>query len=137
MPSVSLGADKRGWMRWATGLFALLLAQALSAQVQQMTDSNRPAEVLPEIKPVPVFSVQTGFVTFFEGGTPHLRPLVAPVLLVPIGQKWLIESRGTLESDRAPEPGSPGFKGNLESSVDYLQLDYIANKYVTVSVASA
>lgn len=134
MRSVTLSSEKRGWLRWAAGLVALLFAPALHAQIGQLTDPNPPDPVLPEIKPVPVFSVQTGFVTFFEGGTPHLGPLVSPLLLVPIGQKWLIESRVTLESDLAPEPGSPGFKGNLESSVDYLQLDYIANKYVTVSV---
>lgn len=128
MRLVPLSAAKRGRLRWAAGLLAMLFVPAVYAQ------SDASDSPLPPVKPVPVFSVQTGFITTFEGGTPHLGPLVAPVLLVPIGEKWLIESRGTLESDLAPEPGSPGFKGDLESSVDYLQLDYIANKYVTVSV---
>lgn len=72
-------------------------------------------------------------ITTFEGGTPHLGPLVTPLLLVPIGQKWLIETRGTIESDLAPPPGGSGFKGDVEKNVDYLQVDYIANRYVTVS----
>ncbi len=86
------------------------------------------------IRPVPVFTMGAGFISSFEGGTPHLGPLVSPIFLVPIGQNWLIESRDTFESDLAPPPGSDNFKGVLLKEVDYLQLDYIANRYVTVSV---
>ncbi len=46
----------------------------------------------------------------------------------------LIESRVTIESDLAPEPGSSGFKGVLEKEVDYAELDYIASRYMTVTV---
>ena len=127
MRSVPLSVAKRGWLRCAAGLLAIFVVPVVHAQTDA-SDSE------PLIQPVPVFSVQTGFITTFEGGTPHLGPLVTPLLLVPVGDKWLIETRGTLESDLAPEPGSPGFKGGLESNVDYLQLDYIANKYLTVSV---
>ena len=128
MLSESLNTARLGRLRLGAALLFLLLAPQARAQ------SDAPELAAADLKPVPVFSVQSGFVTFFEGGTPHLGPLVTPLLLVPVGDKWLIETRGTLESDLAPEPGSPGFKGSLESSVDYLQLDYIANKYVTVSV---
>jgi hypothetical protein len=86
------------------------------------------------IKPVPVFSAGVGFVTNFEGGTPHLDPLVSPIFLIPLGQNWLIESRDTFESDLAPPPDGIGYKGVLEKEVDYLQLDYIANPYLTVTV---
>jgi hypothetical protein len=34
----------------------------------------------------------------------------------------------------APEPGEIGYKGYLQKEVDYLQLDYIVDSHVTVSV---
>lgn len=89
-------------------------------------------EALP--KPIPVFSAGMGFVTAFEGGQPHLEPLVAPVVLVPLGDRWLIETRATFESDLSTPPGSNTFHGVVEKEVDYLQLDYIANPYMTVTV---
>jgi hypothetical protein len=70
------------------------------------------------ISPVPVFSAGLAYNTFFEGGTPHLGPLVSPVVLIPLGQNWLIESRDTFEIDLAPVPGESGYKGALEKEVD-------------------
>ncbi len=130
MLSVSLGAGVCTRLRFLVALLVLLLPPALHAQAESQ-DQDSASE---PINPVPVFSVGTGFIATFEGGTPHLGPLVAPVMLVPIGQKWLIESRGTLESDLIPDPAGPGWKGSLETNVDYLQLDYIVNRYVTVTV---
>lgn len=72
--------------------------------------------------------------TQFEGGQPNLEPLISPVILVPLGSKCLIESRDTLESDLAPPPGGSGYKGSLEKEVDYLQLDYLASPYATITV---
>jgi hypothetical protein len=75
-----------------------------------------------------------GFITTFDGGDAHLGPLIAPVLLVPIGDRWLIESRATFESDLSQPSGSDSFRGNVLKEVDYLQLDFIANPYVTITV---
>jgi hypothetical protein len=63
-----------------------------------------------------------------------LHPLIAPVVLIPIGQNWLIESRDTFEINLAPVPGESGYKGALRKEVDYLQLDYIASPYLTITV---
>lgn len=104
---------------------ALFVAPTLRAQSQAQDSATA--------SPIPVFTMGSGFITTFEGGTPHLGPLVAPLLLVPIGQNWLFETRGTIEADLSPPPGGGGFKGVVEKSVDYVQLDYIANRYVTVS----
>lgn len=103
----------------------LFIAPALRAQSQAQDSATA--------SPIPVFTISSGFITTFEGGTPHLGPLISPLLLVPIGQNWLIETRGTIEADLSPPPGGSGFKGVVEKNVDYLQLDYIANRYVTVS----
>jgi hypothetical protein len=103
---------------------ALACAPALRAQSDQ-TDAP---------KPVPVFSVGTGFISTFDGGDAHLGPLVSPVMLVPLGDHWLFESRATFESDLSQPPGSDGFKGYVQKEVDYAQLDFIANRYLTVTV---
>jgi len=76
----------------------------------------------------------SGFITTFDAGEPHLGPLIAPVILVPLKDRWLIESRATFESDLSQIPGRSGFHGQVLKEVDYLQLDFIANPYVTVSV---
>jgi hypothetical protein len=85
-------------------------------------------------KPVPVIIGGSGFITTFDGGEPHLGPLIAPVLLFPLGDRWLIESRATFEADMTQRPGSSAFHGQVLKSVDYAQLDFIANPYMTVTV---
>jgi hypothetical protein len=84
-------------------------------------------------KPVPILSAGTAFVANFEGGDPHLEPLIAPVLLVPFGDRWLFESRATFEADFSQLPGMSDFRGKVEKEVDYAQLDFIANRFLTIS----
>jgi hypothetical protein len=104
-------------------LLTLLAVPVLRAQDQPDTP-----------KPLPAIIGGTGFIATFNGGQPHLGPLIAPVLLVPLGDRWLIESRATFEADMTQQPGSSSFRGQVLKSIDYLQVDYIANPYVTVSV---
>jgi hypothetical protein len=87
-----------------------------------------------DVKPVPLLSGSAGFITTFDGGEPHLGPIVSPVVLVPLGQRWLFESRSTFESDMVQVPGSPGFHGVVDKALDYAQLDFIANPHLTVTV---
>jgi len=105
-------------------------APAAAAQSQ----GDPTVESSQSISPVPIFEAGMAYNTFFQGGVAHLHPLLSPVELIPLGQNWLIESRQTFEIDLAPEPGEPGYKGDLQKEVDYLQLDYIANRYMTVTV---
>lgn len=86
------------------------------------------------VKPVPLLSGSAGFITTFDGGDPHLGPIVSPVVLVPVGERWMVETRVTFESDLAQQPGLNGFHGQLQKEVDYAQLDFIANPYLTVTV---
>jgi len=107
-------------------LLAILLL-AVSALPSARAQSDEP-------KAVPVFNFSTGFITTFDGGDAHLGPLVSGVLLVPAGDLWLVEARGTFESDLSKPPGSGSFRGVVLKEVDYAQLDFIANRYVTVVV---
>jgi hypothetical protein len=102
----------------------LILLCVAALQAQQQPDAP---------KPVPVIIGGSGFITTFDGGEPHLGPLIAPVLLLPVGNRWLMESRATFEADMTQRPGSSAFHGQVLKSVDYLQLDFIANPYVTVT----
>ncbi|HXN97894.1 MAG TPA: hypothetical protein VN881_02410 [Candidatus Acidoferrales bacterium] len=102
----------------------LTLASSLRAQSEDSDTQH----------PVPIFSAGMGFITPFEGGQPHLDPLISPIFLIPIGDRWLIESRDTFESDLSTPPGSDTFRGVVQKEVDYLQLDFIANPYMTVTI---
>jgi hypothetical protein len=120
---------------------ALLLGWMLSGdpaegQVAAETTANSADSALDfdNIKPVPTLSAGMGFIVPFEGGQPNLDPLISPVILAPLWRNWLIESRDTFESDLATPPGSNAFRGTVEKEVDYLQLDYIASPYATITV---
>ncbi len=134
MPPVSLNLAIHARVRCAAVLLVFFIAPTVHAQSQDETASNPPDASLPQISPVPVLSAGLAFNTFIQGGTPNLHPLVSPVILIPIGQNWLIESRDTFEINLAPVPGENGYKGYLQKEVDYLQLDYIANRYFTITV---
>src|SRR5689334_9038616 len=98
-------------------LTAAVLATFFSACSAAQATQNE------EVKPVPLLTGSAGLVTFFDGGEPHLAPIIAPVLVVPVGQRWLFESRATFESDMVQLPGQGGFHGKVEKEVDYAQLD--------------
>jgi hypothetical protein len=88
-----------------------------------------------EVKPVPLLTGSAGFITSFESGQPDLHPIITPLLLVPIGQRWVFETRATFETDMVQVPGESGFHGGaVEKEVEYVQLDFIANPYMTVTV---
>lgn len=112
----------------------LLFAQSPESQVSSAPPSESQTQDSQNIKPIPVLQTSAGFITTFDGGEPHLGPILTPVLLVPIGQRWLFETRGTFESDLTQQPGMPGFHGTVEKELEYAQLDFIANQYMTVTV---
>lgn len=84
--------------------------------------------------PIPILTGNAGYYTNVEAGHAELDPQISPVLLVPIGNKWLFEARGEFEGDfERPDDGSP-YAGKVSKELDYAQLDYIVNPYVTVTV---
>ena len=103
---------------------AFLIAPAALAQGTQDED----------VKPLPILQGSAGFITNFDAGDAHLAPIATPVVLVPVGERWLFETRANFETDMVQIPGMSGFHGKVEKQVDYAQIDFIANKYMTVSV---
>jgi hypothetical protein len=95
------------------------------AQSSQSTDVE---------KPVPVLSGGVAFVPTWEGGSPTLVSIVSPVLLVPLGSNLIFESRAAFEGDFQRRDGQSGdFTGGVGKSLDYMELDYIANRHVTIT----
>lgn len=84
-------------------------------------------------KPVPILSGSIGTFSFVTGGQNLIDTQINPVLLVPLGDRWLIESRAEFEGQfQRPLEGGP-YAGPVTKHVDYAQVDYIANQYVTVT----
>jgi hypothetical protein len=108
-------------------LFLALLAFVPSAFAQAGPDEAT--------KPIPLLTGSSGFISDFTGGQPDLHPIVTPLVLLPLGQRWLFETRATFENDLVEVPGRPGFHGGpVEKEVEYAQLDFIANPYMTITV---
>ncbi len=70
---------------------------------------------------VPVLSGSGAFESFVNGGDTVLEPAVVPVLLVPIGDKWLVESRVEFEGEFEHKPDG-SFRGpvNTDEVRDYV-----------------
>jgi hypothetical protein len=137
MAVVPLLSERRGgWaaIRWLIVLATLVLSPAAYSQSTTPDSGSTPDADAETISAVPIFSAGIAYNSFFDGGVDNVHPLVSPVTLIPFGQNWLIESRETFEINLAPVPGESGYHGALQKEVDYLQLDYIANPYMTVTV---
>lgn len=98
-----------------------------------LTAVAAPAQT-PEIeRPVPILTGSAGFVTNLNGGETELVPEIYPVILVPLGERWLVEGRGEFKGEFERSAWDGPYGGQVEKELDYLQLDYIANPYVTVT----
>lgn len=115
---------------------AFLLATAcvgLCAAVAAQQDA--PPTVLLDAKPTPVLSGGLAFVPTWEAGDPTLVSIVSPVVLVPLGNNFVFESRAEFEGDFVRRNGNSGdFTGAIDKSLEYAQVDYIGNRYVTITV---
>ncbi|HMI52130.1 MAG TPA: hypothetical protein VK525_11490 [Candidatus Saccharimonadales bacterium] len=82
----------------------------------------------------PIISGAVQFVGTSDGGATFFQPILAPVLVAPIGDHWLIESRADIQGFIARQDGTSGpYQGQFITTLDYFQVDYIANSHLTVS----
>jgi hypothetical protein len=110
---------------WLAGLYLSVLLPALVfAQAPAVSGAAT----------VPVVSGGVAFVPVVQGGQTTLVSIISPVVLVPLGDNWLIESRGAFEGDFTRRNGTGPFGGEIQKSLEYLQVDYIANPYLTFTV---
>jgi hypothetical protein len=84
---------------------------------------------------VPVITGGVQYESTTSAGVTTMQPVIEPVVLIPIGDHWLIESRATFDEFIFREDGTSGpYHALTFSTVDYLQLDYIANRHLTITV---
>src|ERR1700739_842193 len=82
---------------------------------------------------VPIISGGAGFLSSTQGGTNVLQPVLAPVIAIPLGDRWLIESRADLREVYFQQgPGGP-YTNEGFSTLEYLQLDFNANSHLTIT----
>jgi hypothetical protein len=83
---------------------------------------------------VPILSGGAGFFSATQGGSTFFQPVVAPVVVVPFGENWLIESRADLRGFISQDGGTTGpYQGQFFGTLEYLQLDYNANSHMTIT----
>jgi hypothetical protein len=83
---------------------------------------------------VPILSGAVAFQGTTTGGASSFQPIIVPVLVAPFGDHWVIESRGEVQGFIARQDGTTGpYNGQFFASLDYLQVDYIANSHLTVT----
>jgi hypothetical protein len=129
--------EKTGFVsRRRTTLRSLYILSILSS-ILLFSASFAAAQTLPEIselpKPVPILSGSIGTFSFVTGGKNLIDTQINPVLLVPLGDHWLFESRAEFEGQFQRPPDGGPYGGPVTKHLDYAQLDYIVNPYLTIS----
>ena len=107
---------------------AMVLATAARAQ-QQPTPTAKSSEG----GPVPVITGMMSYQSNFSPGTTDINPEFDPILLLPIGEKVLIESEFSMSMSLDRDQGQWG-PAVVDHSVEYLQANYIAHPNLTVTI---
>ena len=81
----------------------------------------------------PLISGGAGFVTSTTAGNTTYIPVISPLLTAPLGSHILVESRATILDAYFPKGGGqPGYTSSSFLGLSYLQMDYLANRHLTV-----
>jgi hypothetical protein len=82
----------------------------------------------------PILSGAVQFLGTSNAGAHFYQPVIVPVLAVPLGDHFFIESRAEIQGFIARDNGTTGpYSGQFIATFDYAQLDYIANSHLTIS----
>ena len=101
----------------------LMLAGRVAAQDTQSVDNH--AEYIPAI------SGGVGYIQNVNGGVTSLEPQINPILLVPFGPHVLLESRTDFTGFFQRQNLTSGpFTGKVFKTVEFAQLDWLANTHV-------
>ena len=115
--------------RYMCSILAIALWLALTGRV--VAQDSLPVE--NHAGYIPAISGGAGYIHNVVGGITTLEPQINPVLLVPFGSHVLLESRGTFFGFYQRENQTGPFKGQVFKSVDYAQLNWLANTHVIAS----
>ena len=120
-----VGAGQRHTCAWTHAVVLVLLICSFPTLLAAQSPDNE--------RPVPILTGNAGFFTNVEGGKAELAPEINPVILLPLGDRWLIEARGEFKGEFERPDGAGPYGGRVEQEVDYLQVDYIASPYLTIT----
>jgi len=81
----------------------------------------------------PVISGAVGLLNSRNDGVNFFQPVLAPVVVAPLGKLFLFESRFDLREFYIQQNGTGAYQGTFFGSTQYLQLDYIASPHLTVT----
>jgi hypothetical protein len=101
------------------GLLGLTFLGSTGAQAQDES-----------LKPIPVLTGSGAYFTKVTGGVYQNAPSVSPLLLLPLGDKLLLEAKGSFSETFSKDPGDTYFESKASYGLGYAQADYIT-KYVT------
>jgi hypothetical protein len=125
-------------LSWITASYGPLVRRGTSSACLLVTLLAYPAFLIAQTdsseRPVPILSGSAGFFASGNGGERELVPIVMPVVLVPLGERWLVEARGEFKGEFEKPAGSGSYGGPVEKELDYAEVDFIANSRVTVTV---
>ena len=124
---------------------AVLIGLSL-ASIGRADDANKPADnpskpedsaTLPttenSVSPLPVITGGLVFNTQFSPGIQTYSPVVNPIVLVPLGNRFLFESEYNVSSDLTRVNGVWDPR-QLNREIEYMQLDYMVNPNLTLVV---
>jgi len=109
------------------GLLGLILSFAIVAQAQ---DGSAGAADNQGFRAVPILTGSTAYFTKVLGGQIQDAPSVSPLLLIPVGDKWLLEGKGSYSETFSKDPDDTYYENKASYGLAYAQADYIT-KYVT------
>lgn len=102
------------------GLLGLLLLFSIAMPAQE--DGS---------KAIPILTGSVGHFTRVNGGQYQDASSVSPLLLLPLGERWLVEAKGNL-SDTFTRNARGDYDGAISYGLGYAQVDYIT-RYATFS----
>jgi hypothetical protein len=115
---------------------AVVLASQLGfAQTDTTTPTpNMPGgeELLRMVKPVPVVSGDLSFNTQFIPVQQDMLPVIAPVFLIPIAKRGLIQAEFELEPEAVHNTDTGFDPVVVGKSLEYAEFDYFVNRYLTL-----
>lgn len=111
-----------------------MLALAAALCFQFLIPRHAAAQTPDFEKPVPILTGSVGSFSFVTGGQNLIDTQVNPILLLPLGDRWLVEARVEFEGQFQRPPGGGPYGGPVSKNLDYLQADYIANPHLTVTL---
>jgi hypothetical protein len=117
--------DSRSGQRIVLSGLALFLWLLIPASIDAQTSDAE--------KPVPLLTGNAGAFSFVTAGQNLIDTQFNPILLVPLADRWLVESRVAFEGQFQRPPDGGPYGGPVTKHVDYAEIDYIASPYVTLT----